>query len=85
VVRHRQVLVCPECRSLHGDDGLDRCADCGSASLVRRLGETVCRSCGAADQVVEADASLAPAASDGARQRLVGGVSDALDRLFPRD
>ncbi|GAA2585013.1 hypothetical protein SMC26_02180 [Actinomadura fulvescens] len=43
----RQVLVCPRCQTEHDwTAGLDRCAACGSASLVCRLGEVECRDCG---------------------------------------
>jgi hypothetical protein len=48
VLHREQVLVCPDCqrgRDWAGD--LDHCARCGSSVLVRRLGETSCRSCGA--------------------------------------
>lgn len=41
-----QVLVCPECQQTRGwSDDLDRCPTCGSTTLVRRLGQTVCRAC----------------------------------------
>ncbi|SEG13904.1 hypothetical protein SAMN04489712_103359 [Thermomonospora echinospora] len=43
----RQVLICPGCQGAHDwTAGLDRCAGCGSASLICRLGEVECRSCG---------------------------------------
>lgn len=41
-----QVLVCPDCQL--GRDWpaeLDHCPSCGSTAMVRRLGETHCRSC----------------------------------------
>ena len=43
-----QVLVCPGCQA-SGDwtADLDRCRQCGSVHLVRRLGEAECRDCGA--------------------------------------
>lgn len=42
----QQVLVCPECQQTRGwSEDLDRCSTCGATTLVRRLGETVCRSC----------------------------------------
>jgi ribosomal protein L40E len=44
----QQVLVCPGCQA--ADDwkaDLDKCRTCGSAHLVRRLGEVECRDCGA--------------------------------------
>jgi hypothetical protein len=40
-----QVLICPDCQRAHDLD-LDTCASCGSISLIRRLGEVECRSCG---------------------------------------
>ena len=58
VRRGEQVLVCPDCQQ--GRDwtaGLARCASCGSARLVRALGRTECKDCGAEDQVTEADAA----------------------------
>ena len=44
----QQVLVCPGCQAA-GDwkADLDKCRKCGSAHLVRRLGEVECRDCGA--------------------------------------
>lgn len=42
----QQVLVCPECQQTRGwSDDLDKCESCGATTLVRRLGQTVCRSC----------------------------------------
>jgi len=43
-----QVLVCPSCQAA-GDwtADLDKCRQCGSMHLVRRLGEVECRDCGA--------------------------------------
>jgi hypothetical protein len=44
----RQVLICPGCQTAHEwMADLDRCPVCSSARLVRRLGETECRDCGA--------------------------------------
>lgn len=39
-------MICPECQ-LRPDwpAELDRCPTCGSTAMVRRLGETHCRSC----------------------------------------
>jgi hypothetical protein len=43
----RQVLICPGCQDARDwTADLDRCADCGSVRLVRRLGEVECRECG---------------------------------------
>jgi hypothetical protein len=42
-----QVLVCPGCQaSPDWTADLDRCRQCGSVHLVRRLGEVECRDCG---------------------------------------
>ena len=42
------MLVCPGCQAA-GDwtADLDKCRQCGSVHLVRRLGEVECRDCGA--------------------------------------
>ncbi|WP_051426257.1 hypothetical protein [Jiangella gansuensis] len=41
-----QVLVCPDCQQTKGwSSGLDHCPVCNATTLVRRLGQTVCRSC----------------------------------------
>jgi hypothetical protein len=45
VRRERQVLICPDCQRLHGLD-LEACEGCGSTTLICRLGEVECRSCG---------------------------------------
>ncbi len=43
-----QVLVCQDCQRTHDWTGaFDRCAACGSTLLVRMLGDTHCRGCGA--------------------------------------
>jgi hypothetical protein len=43
----QQVLICPDCQSAPGlAADLDRCRQCGSVRLVRRLGEVECRACG---------------------------------------
>jgi ribosomal protein L40E len=44
----QQVLVCPGCQAnTDWAADMDKCAQCGSAHLVRRLGEVECRDCGA--------------------------------------
>lgn len=88
-----QVLVCPTCQR-RGDwmPDLDRCSECGSTMLVRILGDTCCRACGASQadssvgetgRPVSAAGSSAPACSASA-----GGLADeveaALDRFFGR-
>jgi ribosomal protein L40E len=43
----QQVLVCPGCQaSTDWTADMDKCGQCGSAHLVRRLGEVECRDCG---------------------------------------
>ena len=43
----QQVLICPTCQGMHDwKADLDQCSRCGSARLVRRLGEVECRDCG---------------------------------------
>jgi len=45
-VRHEsQVLVCPDCQRAPDLD-LDACATCGATTLICRLGEVECRTCG---------------------------------------
>jgi hypothetical protein len=84
VVRGVQVLGCPACQASGAWAGvLDRCASCGSAALVRRLGETVCRGCGhAGDGVPAPGAARSPGGT--ADGRLADEVSAALDRFFGR-
>jgi uncharacterized Zn finger protein (UPF0148 family) len=61
-----QVLVCPQCQSERDwASDLDRCPNCGSVRLVRRLGDVECRDCGhvgeSADTPAEVQATtLAP-------------------------
>ncbi len=44
----QQVLVCPDCQATADwTADMDRCPQCGSVHLVRRLGEVECRNCGA--------------------------------------
>ncbi len=44
----QQVLVCPGCQAAADwTADLDKCRQCGSVHLVRRLGELECRDCGA--------------------------------------
>jgi hypothetical protein len=84
VVRGSQVLGCPDCqRSGAWAAVLDACSSCASTALVRRLGETVCRSCGhAGDGVAAVSAPADPPPVD--RSALADEVSAALDRFFGR-
>jgi hypothetical protein len=44
----QQVLVCPACQAAADwTADMDKCPQCGSVHLVRRLGEVECRDCGA--------------------------------------
>jgi len=48
VRRDSQILICPACQASHDwTADLDRCGQCSSVHLVRRLGEVECRNCGA--------------------------------------
>ena len=43
----QQVLVCPGCQATADwTADMDKCRQCGSVHLVRRLGEVECRDCG---------------------------------------
>jgi ribosomal protein L40E len=56
-----QVLVCPGCQaSADWTADLDKCRQCGSAHLVRRLGEVECRDCG---KTVSPDSAPGPLAA----------------------
>jgi len=92
-----QVLVCPDCQRRHDwAADMDRCASCGSMMLVRLLGETQCRTCGAVGTAVRSapgapppDAlRTGPARTGPAAQARPDGLSDdvqaALDRMFGR-
>jgi hypothetical protein len=80
-----QVLVCPGCQaSADWTADLDKCRQCGSAHLVRRLGEVECRDCG---MTVPPDSSLA-AGSVGPSAARAPGLSEevalALERVLGR-
>ena len=47
VRRHSQILICPGCQdAADWTAELDRCSQCSSVHLVKRLGEVECRDCG---------------------------------------
>ncbi|MGN9841660.1 hypothetical protein ACTMTI_26390 [Nonomuraea sp. H19] len=75
-----QVLVCPDCQRLHDLD-LDACGTCGSTTLICRLGEVECRSCGAV-RMARADTPLA--ASVAPPPGLSAEVEAALNRVLGR-
>jgi len=79
----RQVLVCPDCqRSTDWTADLDACPDCGSTVLVKRLGDVVCRDCGASSAVPE-DAAVSTGGPAEVAE-VADDVRAALDRLFGR-
>ncbi len=48
VLRYSQILICPGCQdTADWMSELDRCSQCSSVHLVKRLGEVECRDCGA--------------------------------------
>lgn len=72
------MLICPDCQSAPDWSAeLDACPSCGSTALVRTLGETGCRSCGAT--VTESTGSTTPAVP--AAPGLSEEVDAALERL----
>jgi hypothetical protein len=80
----QQVLVCPDCQT--GTDwavDMDKCPQCGSVHLVRRLGEVECRDC---DTVVPPTAEAGPGqAVPGVRAPgLSEEVALALERVLGR-
>jgi len=80
-----QVLVCPDCqKDRDWTADLAHCASCGSARLVRALGNTQCKDCGAEDQVIpEARHSTGAAAeSRSGVSTLSEDVHAALERHF---
>jgi uncharacterized Zn finger protein (UPF0148 family) len=73
--------VCPDCQGIPGwADDLDQCPECGSARLVRRLGEVECCDCGFVPPVAEGP-SVEQA--DGA-PGLAEEVALALERVLGR-
>jgi hypothetical protein len=75
VVDGVQVLICPDCQRSHDWQGdLDSCTSCGSTTLVRALGETRCKACGA---VAVEEGGPAPV-----DEALATDVSAALERRF---
>jgi Oxygen-sensitive ribonucleoside-triphosphate reductase len=84
VRRECQVLICPDCQR-SGDLDLDTCATCGSTTLICRLGEVECRSCGAVRLAVRHQAGPHASASPYATAPgLSEEVAAALDRVLGR-
>ncbi|MEU5882265.1 hypothetical protein [Spirillospora sp. NPDC047279] len=89
-----QVLICPRCQTEHDwAADLDRCAVCGSAALVCRLGEVECRDCGHTREAVREAAdpdgpgggrdlvrSGAPPADSGFSEEVAAALSRVLGR-----
>jgi hypothetical protein len=76
----RQVLICPQCQSDRDwASDLDRCPNCGSVRLVRRLGDVECRDC---DQVSESAGTGESAATEESAAALAEDVARALDRVL---
>ncbi|MEY9889509.1 putative amidophosphoribosyltransferase [Catenulispora sp. MAP5-51] len=80
-----QVLVCSDCqRGRDWTADLAHCAACGSPRLVRALGSTQCKDCGAQDSVT-AEAPAAPEQATESRSgvtTLSEDVHAALERHF---
>ncbi|OLE24412.1 MAG: hypothetical protein AUG49_13395 [Catenulispora sp. 13_1_20CM_3_70_7] len=73
-----QVLICPECQ--RGQDwtaDLAHCSRCGSARLVRVLGSTQCKDCGAEDCVADSDSVTVT------QQALIEAAPPPADSLTP--
>jgi len=80
-----QVLVCPGCQRTHDwTADMDRCTSCGSTMLVRLLGETQCRACGAAVSAPQPAGTAPPGPMVERGPRLADDVQLALDRMFGR-
>ena len=85
VKRDEQVLVCPGCQaSADWTADMDKCRQCRSVHLVRRLGEVECRDCG---MTVSPDSS-STAESVGPSAVRAPGLSEevalALERVLGR-
>lgn len=78
---NRQVLICPDCQ-LTADwaSELDRCAECGSVQLVRRLGEVECRDCGAVAESAEPEHERV----DGPPAVALTGLADEVERALAK-
>ena len=81
----QQVLVCPGCQAdTDWTADMDKCSQCGSAHLVRRLGEAECRDCGAVVAQAEAVARPPERAPGGRAPGLSEEVARALERVLRR-
>jgi hypothetical protein len=78
-----QVLICPQCQS--GRDwasDLDRCPSCGSARLVRRLGDVECRDCSQVRESAGTSAAEVTAGTGDSAAALADDVARALARVL---
>jgi ribosomal protein L40E len=83
-----QVLVCPGCQaSADWTADMDKCRQCDSVHLVRRLGEVECRDCGMT-VLPSAEGGLLPAGPAGPAAARAPGLSEevaqALERVLRR-
>ncbi|WP_239115095.1 hypothetical protein [Planotetraspora kaengkrachanensis] len=78
-------MICPDCQRARDLD-LDACPSCGSTSLIRRLGEVECRSCGSVRQARPDEPNVASAnpAKFTSAPGLPAEVAAALDRVLGR-
>jgi hypothetical protein len=84
-----QVLVCPGCQaSADWTADLDKCRQCSSLHLVRRLGEVECRDCGTTVPPATGGAALTPSSPGGPGPARAPGLSEevalALERVLGR-
>jgi len=86
VKRNEQVLVCPGCQATADwTADMDKCRQCSSVHLVRRLGEVECRDCG---MTVVPDSGPPPVAAARSAAARAPGLSEevalALQRVLGR-
>jgi ribosomal protein L40E len=83
-----QVLVCPGCQaSADWTADMDKCRQCGSVHLVRRLGEVECRDCGMTVPPAAEGGLLSAGPAGPAAARAPGlseEVAQALERVLGR-
>ena len=85
VRRYSQILICPGCQdTADWMAEMDRCSQCSSVHLVKRLGEVECRDCGAImpPQASGEPGNAGPAGPGGSD--LSEEVARALDRVLGR-
>jgi hypothetical protein len=83
VRRETQVLICPGCQRLHGLD-LEACETCGSTTLICRLGEVECRSCGSVRPVRSDSLVRSEMGAHSGPPGLSAEVEAALNRVLGR-